>query len=1005
MFEAAHDGFLGLRRAYGASSDALWWQQATSIGGAAVRVAGLCSTWAADAEGAVLGAWQARDTLREQHGEDLVIAAVHHPWDHLVPWDQTESGHAVRAGAAVVLHRARAEGSSFRTVGQTAEIGVGADTFLLLEIDPYEGLATVLPRVWREGRWYPAADTVRATTTLQFRPSPNPRPAVEAAPSPPPMRATVDPLAAYRSQLRAEFDRLPDVFRRGGERALSDVFVEVRLSGSLEADPEAMYPRTKAWRGRTPQGAGEMEGRLHLAEVATIEAHRRWALLGDPGAGKTTLLHRLGLDLLDDPSGPVPIYLRVATFQAGDGLAQLLPRENQPAADPLLAAVRAGRAVLLLDGLDEHQNPHVARRVVTTVAAEAGACPVFVSSRPIGFETPAGGFAELRLCPLGREAQEELLQHWVEDVRTVRDTLDAMGRRPRLRKIIENPLLLTLAGIVLLEGGTVPRRRSLLYAEAVKHLMVGAHRTGEGVRSLPAQHLAEEALGRLALTLHGNEQPLTPVGDMIWALESSGDLAARLRPTWRGLAEFLRDVAETTGLLVPDPNLAMAERYGFPHRSLREFLAAKALEADIGRHGIGEVPLEALQGAVQTAEAVPVPDTPGALGVALKRAAETPATWAEVLALTCGLVGEGTADQLVRRVAATGSPELVARVVSEAEAIAHDTVAAALGVQQGQEEWRARSDVLQQLPELVGDAGVVTRLLDRFAEGTTHGADLWWVQHLLRQIAEGSLASLVVSEEVQREAVGLAAGMWERHRPEARAKALAALEPWWRPIPAGDFLMGSPSGEEGRINNDEGPQHRVTMARGFHMLGVPVTNRMYEWFDPNHQAERPEGAEDHPVANVTWYEAVAFAAWVGARLPVEVEWEYGCRAGTTTRYWSGDAATDLARVGWVDSNSGEQPHPVAEKPPNAWGLYDVHGNVSEWCHDEGVSYRDAARSHDAAAVAAWPDGATGAGRVIRGGSFVDGPRWARSAQRFRFVLRGRSSGMGFRLVRASAPQS
>lgn len=639
--------------------------------------------------------------------------------------------------------------------------------------------------------------------------------------------------------------------------------------------------------------------------------------------------------------------------------------------------------------------------MVGAIAADAGDCPVIVSSRPIGYAAPPGGFAELRLCPLGREAQEELLGHWVDDLARVRDTLDAMHRRPRLRKIIENPLLLTLAGIVLLEGGSVPRRRSLLYAEAVKHLLSGAHRHGSGVRTLPARHLAEEALGRLALALHGQERPVTAVGDMVRALEQAGELTTRLKAQWPALDAFLAEVAETTALLVPHPSLALVEAYGFPHRSLREFLAAKALEADLARHGIGEVPPDALQGAVQQAAPVRLEAAPGQLGFALAQAKQSPASWAEVLALTCGLVGEGAADQLVRRVAAEGSPELVARVVSEAEAIAHDTVQAALGVQAGQESWEARRDLLQQLPELVGDAGVVVKLLHRFAEATTHGADLWWAQHLLRQLAEGQLRGLVVSEEVARDAAFRAAAMWREHRPEARRVALAELERWWRPIPAGRFRMGSPEDETDR-SDLEGPVHEVVVTAGFDMLAVPVTNRMYEHFDPGHRAERPDGADDHPVANVTWYEAAAFAAWVGARLPVEVEWEYACRAGTVSRFWSGNADDDLNRVGWVGANSGVHSHPVAQKAANPFGLHDLHGNVWEWCADDLRRYTGDAVRHDPQGVPTWV--APGAGRVGRGGSCNYSAGLARSATRLVWLPSLRDLDQGLRLVRTSAPQ-
>ena len=145
----------------------------------------------------------------------------------------------------------------------------------------------------------------------------------------------------------------------------------------------------------------------------------------------------------------------------------------------------------------------------------------------------------------------------------------------------------------------MPRRRSMLYAEAVSHLLRGAHRKDPGARTLPAPSTAEEALGWLALRLHGQERPHTQVRLMVRALGDAGELTAQLRHTWPDFERFLRDVAEMTGLLVPYPELPLATAYGFPHRSLREFLAAQALAEDISRHGLEEVPQSVLHRAVR----------------------------------------------------------------------------------------------------------------------------------------------------------------------------------------------------------------------------------------------------------------------------------------------------------------------------------------------------------------------------------------------------------------------
>jgi formylglycine-generating enzyme required for sulfatase activity len=126
------------------------------------------------------------------------------------------------------------------------------------------------------------------------------------------------------------------------------------------------------------------------------------------------------------------------------------------------------------------------------------------------------------------------------------------------------------------------------------------------------------------------------------------------------------------------------------------------------------------------------------------------------------------------------------------------------------------------------------------------------------------------------------------------------------------------------------------------------------------------------------------------RLPTEAEWEYACRAGTITAYYSGDRETDLRRVAWYQANSGNSTHPVGQKEPNAWGLYDMHGNVWEWCEDWWGLY--------SIGVATSPKGAeTYPGRAFRGGCWHDDPWFCRAAYRFPYPP-PRTYDRGFRLV-------
>ena len=136
-----------------------------------------------------------------------------------------------------------------------------------------------------------------------------------------------------------------------------------------------------------------------------------------------------------------------------------------------------------------------------------------------------------------------------------------------------------------------------------------------------------------------------------------------------------------------------------------------------------------------------------------------------------------------------------------------------------------------------------------------------------------------------------------------------------------------------------------------------------------------------------------YARWAGLRLPTEAEWEYACRAGTNTRFYTGDNEKDLDQVGWYYKNSGEQLHPVGEKEPNASGLYDMHGNVWEWVEDD---WHDNSKGAPEDGLA-WIDKSRGAGRVFRGGSWSGRARACRSAVRNYFSPGDRRSFSAFAL--------
>ncbi len=225
-------------------------------------------------------------------------------------------------------------------------------------------------------------------------------------------------------------------------------------------------------------------------------------------------------------------------------------------------------------------------------------------------------------------------------------------------------------------------------------------------------------------------------------------------------------------------------------------------------------------------------------------------------------------------------------------------------------------------------------------------------------------------------------------------------------VPVGNFQMGSEN------SRDEKPMHTIALD-GFEMSSTEITQEIYRIL----MGETPsgfKGDDNLPVEKVNWFDAVKFCnqlsvteglepcynlkTWKcvftnnGYRLPTEAEWEYACRAGTETDYHTGDGESSLFNAGWYKKSSDSKTHPVKQMEPNTWGLYDMHGNVWEWCNDYYGKYSSISSRN--------PEGAqSGKYRVIRGGSYKSKKSDCRTANRQYMSPNARLKDIGFRVVR------
>ncbi len=224
-------------------------------------------------------------------------------------------------------------------------------------------------------------------------------------------------------------------------------------------------------------------------------------------------------------------------------------------------------------------------------------------------------------------------------------------------------------------------------------------------------------------------------------------------------------------------------------------------------------------------------------------------------------------------------------------------------------------------------------------------------------------------------------------------------------IPPGSYLMGSPSDEAGRTIDEE--QHKVTLTHGYYVQTTEVTQKQWKAVMGSLPRHIRKCSEECPVERLSWEDAQTFIRKLNKleggnyyRLPTEAEWEYAARAGSITAFANGEITnaacgdTKMSDIGWYCGNSKSYPHhPVAQKEPNSWGIYDMHGSVWEWCSDWYGPYPQGSVTDPSGP----PEGIE---RVIRGGGLGDNARSCRSANRLSQASDMIIDNIGMRLVRS-----
>jgi formylglycine-generating enzyme required for sulfatase activity len=787
----------------------------------------------------------------------------------------------------------------------------------------------------------------------------------------------------------------------GRERAhrfpIEDLFISLTTT---------QLPKSASGAGSDKRSAATAEKDAQLQESRAVPLQDalqqdRLIIIGDPGAGKTTFLHRVAHALcqteLGEPHNAAQDRLGIQNrtfpiFIEVDQLAGHISRTNHKVAQPcdddapgwlvhylaasnvdwgldeefFLERLRSGSCTVMLDGLDETPNEPMRKRIVRllerAVVTYRG-CRFVVTSRPPAYtgEVMLPGFAQAQIDSLSDPAIDTFLLRWCEAVYAGSpdlakehqgELLKALRMRPAIRRMARNPVMLTALAVLHWNERRLPEQRGELYESIIGWLARAKEEKKEkSGRETPERTL--ELLSELALSMQRDSEGLK-------VQVSKRDAAERLAKEWVCGREVHKHVAAAEAFLTAEELdsgiiVARGSNLQFWHRTFQEFLAARAIA---GR--LEDEQREILQGG-----SPPRLFDPG---------------WLEVILLLAGILhsqGRKKVDNLVKTALKTlgRNPDLAdkARAVGLIGAIVRDLIPL---------QYQPLSSEFETLRQ------DVHAIFDRV------------------QAKAAPLETRIAAAD----ALGQSVNYW-----------LSVLHPkYWITIPAGKFWMGAQDDDKGAQNYDkeafasESPVHEVDLDE-YRLARYPVTVGQYqEFIEDNGYTDRsywkaggfgsstePEQWDKQllylarPVIGVSWYEAMAFCAWAGARLPTEAQWERAARGKQGRKFpWGAEPATPALLN--YDSESGPtvgHPTPVGIYPSGATedGICDMAGNVWEWCADSQRDYRGEPVSNPEGSLAATY-------RVIRGGSWVDGARLCRSADREALVPTDRGGDLGFRLA-------
>ncbi|HET9895241.1 MAG TPA: SUMF1/EgtB/PvdO family nonheme iron enzyme [Streptosporangiaceae bacterium] len=751
-------------------------------------------------------------------------------------------------------------------------------------------------------------------------------------------------LRTYRRMLRDSLATFT-VLLSGSEQSIAKA-VLLGVTDDLDQEeslrPAAMQPNILSLINTSP-------------ESATL-------LIGHPGSGKTISAKYLAAQLLRDPQQtegitPFLAYCRAYNARRHRSFLDFVYDQAGLYTTPLIASTlqthgvaESAGSVIVLDGFDE--LPTGAPDHFLSQLAELRETPncrtrqIILTSRFDifrRFESRFVGWRKYALTPLTEEQVREFVETWFADSLGDVDVAEMLAQldEPRIRELASRPFLLAMICLLRSEGIDLGKNRSDLYGRAIRYL----ERRFTGKIPQDARRSRHQILEEMAFTML-----LLGTSELDRSL-AAGLTASVLHKFGGSGADFdeciffMDELAAEVGVIERSPT-----GYSFVHQTFLEYLAARRLDAMSN-------------------------------GIAIAVDNCLVSRWEEPIRLFVGVQNSAFRQAELISALWTRNEALALRSLTDAKALDRTAVGSLLRASDATERVR----MLRALRSSLEDIETRTRV--RMVAETTEpllleekDSEVLYHAVALLRWADSRDSAGVLRRTIGEHSRGL--------REELLADTSYAFE--FVNLSGGSFRMG----DDNAIDAIEKPAHMVSIGP-FSIMKFALTNKAYERIMGMSDVRRnPVSPDDRqPVVGLSWHDAYIAALRVGCRLPTEAEWEFAARAGTDTAWFFGDDQTLLrGYVNCEDADGGKSgPWPVGSSPPNPFGLYEVHGNVWEWCADWLGPY--------SAEYASDPTGpAEGISRVRRGGGFGYHARGCRSAFRWGSEPTYRFKDIGARLV-------